>query len=121
MTNTRLTDPEILERRYPVRVQEFSIRRGSGGAGEHCGGDGVRRRIEFLRPLTLSLLTQRRGPHPPYGAAGGQSGALGKNLLLRPDGSVVELKNIAQVNVSAGDVLVIETPGGGGYGTATTV
>jgi 5-oxoprolinase (ATP-hydrolysing) len=116
MTNTRLTDPEILERRYPLRVLEFSIRRGSGGAGQHRGGDGARRRIEFLRPLTLSLLTQRRGPRPPYGAAGGEPGAPGKNLLLRADGSVVELRGIAQVNVNAGDVLIVETPGGGGFG-----
>ena len=80
MTNTRLTDPEILERRYPVRVREFSIRRGSGGAGRHRGGDGVVRRMEFLRPLTLSLLTQRRGPHPPYGMAGGEAGAAGRRI-----------------------------------------
>ncbi len=73
MTNTRMTDPEILERRYPVRVREFSIRRGSGGNGRHRGGDGVVRRLEFLRPLTLSLLTERRGPHPPYGMAGGEA------------------------------------------------
>ena len=83
MTNTRLTDPEVLERRYPVRVREFSIRRGSGGAGRHRGGDGAVRELEFLRPLTVSLLTQRRGPHPPYGVAGGEPGALGRNRLIR--------------------------------------
>jgi len=116
MTNTRLTDPELLERRYPIRVQQFSIRRGSGGAGRHRGGDGVVRRLEFLRPLTLSLLTQRRGPHPPYGMAGGEPGALGRNRLIRANGSVTELGGIAQLAVESGDVLVIETPGGGGFG-----
>jgi 5-oxoprolinase (ATP-hydrolysing) len=116
MTNTRLTDPEIFERRYPVRVQEFSIRRGSGGNGRHRGGDGIVRRLEFLRPLKLSLLTQRRGPHPPYGMAGGAAGALGANRLIRPDGSEIQLGGIAQLEVAEGDILVIETPGGGGFG-----
>jgi 5-oxoprolinase (ATP-hydrolysing) len=116
MTNTRLTDPEILERRYPVRVREFSIRRGSGGAGRHRGGNGAVRRLEFLRPLTLSLLTQRRGKHPPYGAAGGAPGMVGHNLLIRANGTELPLPAITQLQVSAGDVLVIETPGGGGFG-----
>jgi 5-oxoprolinase (ATP-hydrolysing) len=116
MTNTRLTDPEILERCYPVRVREFAIRRGSGGQGQHCGGDGVVRRLEFLKPLTLSLLTQRRGDHPPYGAAGGEWGALGRNWLMRKDGTRVALPGVTQIQVNAGDVLEIETPGGGGYG-----
>ena len=116
MTNTRLTDPEILERRYPVRVREFSIRRGSGGDGRQRGGDGVVRRLEFLGPLTLSLLTQRRGPHPPYGAAGGCDGVMGVNRLVRADGSEVRLSGIAQLEVAAGDTLVVETPGGGGFG-----
>jgi 5-oxoprolinase (ATP-hydrolysing) len=116
MTNTRITDPEIFERRYPVRLREFSIRRGSGGAGQHCGGDGVVRSIEFLRPVALSLLTQRRGPNPPYGLLGGEAGALGRNQLQRADGSIVELAGIAQLEVAAGDILMIETPGGGGYG-----
>ena len=115
MTNTRLTDPEILERRYPVRLHEFSIRRGSGGAGQHRGGDGVVRRMEFLRPLTLSLLTQRRGPHPPYGVHGGDSGALGSNRLRRADGSEIELNGIAELEVAPGDILMVETPGGGGF------
>ena len=116
MTNTRLTDPEIQERRYPVLVREFSIRRDSGGAGTHRGGDGVVRRLEFLRPLTLSLLTQRRGPHPPYGMAGGGAGALGRNRLVRADGTEMELPGIVQLPVSPCDALVVETPGGGGYG-----
>jgi 5-oxoprolinase (ATP-hydrolysing) len=119
MTNTRLTDPEILERRYPVRVREFSIRRGSGGAGQHRGGDGVVRRLEFLRPLTLSLLSQRRGPHAPYGMAGGEAGALGGNRLIRSDGTELPLAGIAQLEVTPGDILVIETPGGGGFGERT--
>jgi len=118
MTNTRLTDPEVLERRYPVRVRSFSIRRGSGGSGNHRGGDGVIRRLEFLRPLEVSLLTERRGPAAPYGLAGGQSGALGNNVLERADGTIENLGGKAQFNVRSGDVLTIETPGGGGYGAA---
>jgi 5-oxoprolinase (ATP-hydrolysing) len=116
MTNTRSTDPEILERRFPVRVREFLIRRGSGGAGRHRGGDGTVRKLEFLRPLTVSLISERRGPHSPYGMAGGEPGALGRNTLVRHDGSQVELPGIIQLTVEPGDVLVIETPGGGGYG-----
>ncbi len=118
MTNTRLTDPEILERRYPVRMREFSMRRGSGGDGGHRGGDGVVRHVEFLRPVTLSLLTERRGPHPPYGMAGGRPGALGRNRLRRADGGLVDLGGIAQLDVVPGDILMIETPGGGGFGNA---
>jgi 5-oxoprolinase (ATP-hydrolysing) len=116
MTNTRLTDPEVLERRYPVRLVEFAIRRGSGGAGQHRGGDGVVRRIEFLRPLDLSILSQRRGPYAPYGAQGGESGKLGTNTLIRVDGSIEKLPSLASLQVVAGDALVIETPGGGGWG-----
>jgi 5-oxoprolinase (ATP-hydrolysing) len=103
-----------------VRVREFSIRRDSGGAGHHRGGEGVVRRLEFLRPLTLSLLTQRRGPHPPYGAAGGLPGAAGINQLVRAGGEFVLLPGIAQLSVSKGDTLIIETPGGGGYGEPLT-
>jgi 5-oxoprolinase (ATP-hydrolysing) len=120
MTNTRLTDPEILERRYPVRVREFSIRRGSGGAGRHRGGNGVVRRLEFLQQLTLSLITQRRGPHAPYGMAGGHPGARGSNRITQTDGKVIQLPGIAQIGVSPGDELTIETPGGGGYGEPNT-
>jgi 5-oxoprolinase (ATP-hydrolysing) len=116
MTNTRLTDPEVLEARYPVRLLEFAIRRGSGGAGSRRGGDGALRRIEFLKPLTLSILSQRRGPYPPYGMAGGHPGALGRNVLTRVDGHMEELPELAQVEVGPGDVLMIETPGGGGCG-----
>jgi 5-oxoprolinase (ATP-hydrolysing) len=116
MTNTRLTDPEVIERRYPVRVEEFSIRRGSGGAGRHRGGDGVVRRLEFLKQLDVSILSQRRGDYPPYGVVGGQPGALGRNTLLRADGTREDLGGRAQFVARAGDVLSIETPGGGGWG-----
>jgi 5-oxoprolinase (ATP-hydrolysing) len=116
MTNTRLTDPEVLEARYPVRLIEFAIRRGSGGAGRLPGGCGVRRRIEFLRPLTVSILSQRRGPYAPYGMDGGEPGALGRNTLFRADGTSELLPGATQIDVQPGDVLLIETPGGGGWG-----
>lgn len=116
MTNTRLTDPEVLEHRFPVRVREFSIRRGSGGRGRRRGGDGVIRRIEFLRPLEVSLLTQRRGNFSPYGLEQGEPGAIGRNLLLRADGRLETLPACSRAAVGAGDVLTIETPGGGGLG-----
>ena len=116
MTNTRLTDPEVLERRFPVRLREFSIRRGSGGAGERRGGDGVRRRLEFLKPVKVSLLTQRRGPYPPYGAQGGQPGQFGCNSIQRAGDKVEQLPGQVQIDAQAGDVLTIETPGGGGWG-----
>jgi len=117
MTNTRLTDPEVIERRYPVRLHEFSIRRGSGGAGRKRGGDGIVRRIEFLKPLTVSLLTERRGDYAPFGLEGGEPGQIGVNRL-RKSGSETEeqLPGKMQLDVSVGDVLTIETPGGGGFG-----
>ncbi|HEX4144048.1 MAG TPA: hydantoinase B/oxoprolinase family protein [Pirellulales bacterium] len=117
MTNTRLTDPEILERLYPVRLWGFAIRAGSGGAGAQPGGDGAVRRIEFLEPLEVSLVTSRRGPYPPYGLQGGAPGALGRNTLLRADGSRETLPAQTQVRVVPGDQLLMETPGGGGWGT----
>jgi 5-oxoprolinase (ATP-hydrolysing) len=116
MTNTRITDPEVIERRYPVRVLEFSIRRGSGGAGRQRGGDGVVRRLQFLRPLIVSILSQRRGSRAPFGLEGGQAGTVGRNTLVRADGSTVALGGLAQFTAAPGDVLVIETPGGGGFG-----
>ncbi len=117
MTNTRLTDPEVIERRYPVRVLEFSIRRGSGGAGRRRGGCGVTRRLQFLRSLRVSLLSERRGPFPPFGLEGGGPGALGRNSLQRADeAEPVELGGKVQLTVRPGDVLTIETPGGGGFG-----
>jgi 5-oxoprolinase (ATP-hydrolysing) len=116
MTNTRLTDPEVIEKRYPVRVLQFAIRRGSGGAGRHCGGDGILRRLEFLRNLEVSLLHSRRGEYPPYGLAGGSPGAIGRNTLHRADGGTEQLGGQVQFVAQTGDVLTIETPGGGGYG-----
>ncbi len=119
MTNTRLTDVEVIERRYPVRVHEFSIRKGSGGAGQHQGGDGIVRKLEFLRPLNVSLLTERRGPFPPFGLNGGQPGSLGHNTLTKAGTKeIVELGGKAQLTVEAGDLLTIETPGGGGCGSS---
>jgi 5-oxoprolinase (ATP-hydrolysing) len=116
MTNTRITDPEVLERRYPVRLNEFSIRRGSGGAGKHAGGDGVIRHITFLAPLTVSLLSNRRGEFTPTGMAGGGNGKAGANLLRRADGSEQLLAGCEQCCVAAGDQITIKTPGGGAWG-----
>ncbi|WP_339128096.1 hydantoinase B/oxoprolinase family protein [Streptomyces sp. f51] len=115
MTNSRLTDPEILEWRLPVRLDEFAIRHGSGGPGHWRGGDGAVRRIRFLEPMTVSTLSQHRRV-PPYGMAGGEPGALGANRVERADGTVTELGGSDAADVGPGDVLVIETPGGGGYG-----
>jgi 5-oxoprolinase (ATP-hydrolysing) len=115
MTNSRLTDPEILETRYPVLVEEFAIRRGSGGTGVHPGGDGTRRRLRFRSPLRAGILSNHRRV-PPFGLAGGGDGATGANRVERADGSVEPLGATARIDMAAGDVLVIETPGGGGYG-----
>ncbi|MBX6356209.1 MAG: hydantoinase B/oxoprolinase family protein [Micromonosporaceae bacterium] len=115
MTNSRLTDPEVLEWRHPVRVESYEIRRGSGGAGRWPGGNGGRRRIRFLEPMTVSVLSGHRRV-PPYGMAGGEPGALGRHWVEHPDGSVTPLRGCDSVPVAAGDVFVIETPGGGGYG-----
>ncbi|GAA4672267.1 hydantoinase B/oxoprolinase family protein [Streptomyces youssoufiensis] len=115
MTNSRLTDPEVLEWRYPVRVETFTVRRGSGGRGRWRGGCGVTRRIRCLEPMTIALLTGHRGV-APYGMAGGEPGALGVNLLERADGGVRTLAGCDVVRAAAGDALVVHTPGGGGYG-----
>ncbi|MFE0405037.1 hydantoinase B/oxoprolinase family protein [Streptomyces nigra] len=115
MTNSRLTDPEVLEWRLPVRLDEFAVRPGSGGAGRWRGGDGAVRRIRFLEPMTVSTLSQHRRV-PPYGMAGGAPGALGGNRVERADGTVTTLAGSDSADVGPGDVLVIETPGGGGYG-----
>ncbi len=120
MTNTRITDVEVLEQRFAVRVREFSIRRGSGGKGRHPGGDGVIRRLEFLRPMTVSILSQRRTRYPPFGLQGGQPGALGENLLIRANGQREKLPGIVALRVEPGDVLCIETPGGGGWGAVAS-
>ncbi|MFE5683890.1 hydantoinase B/oxoprolinase family protein [Streptomyces sp. NPDC056512] len=115
MTNSRLTDPEVLEWRMPVLLEEFTVRRGSGGPGRWSGGDGAVRRLRFLEPMTVSTLSQHRRV-PPYGMAGGGSGALGANSVEHPDGTVDRLAGSDSADVLPGDVLVIETPGGGGYG-----
>ena len=112
MTNTRITDPEVIEQRFPVRIREFSLRHGSGGSGLYPGGDGVCREYEFLEPVTVSLLSERR-LSSPFGLAGGHSGAPGRNFH---NGAAVA--GHALFDVLAGDVLRIETPGGGGYGAA---
>ena len=117
MTNTRITDPEILERRYPVVLRRFSIRPGSGGDGEFRGGDGIIREIEFLRPITVSVLTERR-VMSPNGAAGGECGAVGVNTLISASGPRINLGGKNTVQVAPGDVLQILTPGGGGFGSA---
>ncbi len=116
MTNTRITDPEVYEARYPIRLWRFQIRDGSGGAGLHRGGDGLLREIEFLRPLSLAMITNRRGTHHPYGLAGGASGLPGENLLIRSGGETVELPAAVTLLVQAHDRLIIKTPGGGGWG-----
>ncbi|MCX4879392.1 hydantoinase B/oxoprolinase family protein [Streptomyces sp. NBC_00847] len=115
MTNSRLTDPEVLEWRLPVRVDEFAVRYGSGGAGRWHGGDGAVRRIRFHEPMTVSTLSQHRRV-PPYGMAGGEPGALGANRVEHADGTVTALGGSDSAEVGPDDVLVIETPGGGGYG-----
>ncbi len=117
MTNSRLTDPEVLEWRFPVLVESFAIRRASGGRGKHHGGDGAVRRIRFREAMTAAILSGHRRV-PPYGMAGGQPGALGRNYVLRTDGSIVTLGGTDQCEMKAGDVFVIETPGGGGFGKA---
>ncbi|NDJ89880.1 hydantoinase B/oxoprolinase family protein [Mycolicibacter kumamotonensis] len=115
MTNSRLTDPEVLEMRFPVLLREFAIRHGGGGAGRWRGGDGAVRRIEFREPMTVSVLSGHRAV-APYGMAGGSPGALGHNRIERADGAVTELAGCDSSDVAPGDTLVIETPGGGGYG-----
>jgi 5-oxoprolinase (ATP-hydrolysing) len=120
MTNTRITDPEIVEQRYPVRLERFAIRRGSGGAGRHQGGDGVVREIRFLKPMTLSILSQHRG-EGPYGMEGGEPGAPGSQRVVRASGDVNELGAIDGTDVGPGDRLILETPGGGGWGKLGTV
>ena len=116
MTNSRLTDPEVLEFRFPVLLESYAIRTGSGGAGRWRGGDGGVRRVRFLEPMTASILSNGRSV-PSFGMAGGAPGALGSNRIERMDGSVETLAHIGSAQMAAGDVFVIETPGGGGYGS----
>jgi 5-oxoprolinase (ATP-hydrolysing) len=115
MTNTRITDPEVVEHRYPVRVERFAIRAGSGGPGAHRGGDGAVRELTFLQPMSLSVLTQHRA-EGPYGMAGGQPGAPGRQRVIRASGELLELGSVDGTEVGSGDRLVLETPGGGGWG-----
>ncbi len=117
MTNTRMTDPEVLEFRFPVRVEEFSIRRGSGGRGRHTGGDGITRRLRFLEEMTVTTLAGHRRV-PPFGVACGEPGSVGRDWIERADGTVTKLRGTDGSEVRPGDVFVMETPGGGGFGEA---
>jgi 5-oxoprolinase (ATP-hydrolysing) len=115
MTNTRLTDPEVLETRFPVLLERFEIRRGSGGAGRFRGGDGATRVLRFDIPMEINLITGHR-EIPPFGLAGGEPGACGINELRRADGSVQRLAGRDRVFLEAGDAIIMHTPGGGGFG-----
>jgi 5-oxoprolinase (ATP-hydrolysing) len=117
MTNSRLTDPEVLEWRYPVRLDAFRIRAGSGGVGKHHGGNGVERRVRFLAPMAAVILANHRRV-APFGLFGGLPGALGRNWVERANGTREEFGGTEEVNLQPGDVFVIQTPGAGGYGTA---
>ena len=116
MTNTRSTDPEILESRFPVRLEEFSIRKKSGGKGKFNGGDGATRKLRFLEPMMVTTLCSHRRV-PPFGVAGGQPGECGKEWLERKDGTVLKLKGNDSCNVEIDDLFIMETPSGGGFGT----
>ncbi|MES2263457.1 MAG: hydantoinase B/oxoprolinase family protein [Pseudomonadota bacterium] len=116
MTNSRLTDPEILEFRFPVRLDSYEIRHGSGGAGRWRGGNGGVRKVRFLEPMTAAILSNNR-IYAPFGMAGGAPGDVGRNLVQRADGSVEQLEHIGKTQMRPGDVFIIETPGGGGYGS----
>lgn len=115
MTNTRMTDPEVLESRFPVRVEEFSIRQHSGGAGEFSGGNGVVRALRFLEPMTATVLSSHRITQA-FGADGGCPGKIGYNSVIRADGSIEDLKGNDSCDLEPGDVFLMKTPGGGGYG-----
>jgi 5-oxoprolinase (ATP-hydrolysing) len=118
MTNSRLTDPEVLEWRFPVLLKAFEIRHGSGGEGQYRGGNGIVRTVEFLEPMTAAILSSHRIV-PPFGLKGGSPGQVGENAVLRKDGSVEKLPSQARVEVQAGDQMRIATPGGGGYGATS--
>ena len=115
MTNSRLTDPEILESRYPVILERFAIRHGSGGAGAHSGGDGVERQLRFLEPMDAAILSNRRRV-PPSGIEGGEPAKPGVNRVVRANGRVELLSATASTRMEVGDRFIIETPGGGGFG-----
>jgi 5-oxoprolinase (ATP-hydrolysing) len=115
MTNSRLTDPEVLEFRFPVRLESYAIRQGSGGVGRWRGGDGGVRRVRFLEPMTAGILSNGR-VHGAFGMAGGQPGQPGINRVLRANGRVEPLGHIGQVQMQPDDVFEVHTPGGGGFG-----
>jgi 5-oxoprolinase (ATP-hydrolysing) len=119
MTNSRLTDPEVIELRFPVRIEEHSIRAGSGGAGRWRGGDGALRRVRFLQPMAAAILAGHRVV-PPYGMAGGADGEVGATWVERADGTRQTLGYSEAVQMQAGDVFVVQTPSGGGYGRRRT-
>ncbi len=116
MTNSRLTDPEVLEWRFPVRVESFEIRQGSGGRGRFNGGDGVIRKIRFEEAVSANVISGHRQV-PPYGLAGGEPAQVGFNRVEHADSRITELAGSDSIDLEAGDVFVIETPGGGGFGT----
>ena len=115
MTNSRLTDPEVLELRFPIRLESFRIRSGSGGTGRHNGGDGVIRRLKFLEPMIVSLLANRRRV-APFGLSGGVDAKPGAGRIIRANGAIEPLAATARAEVQVGDAVEIETPGGGGFG-----
>jgi len=117
MTNSRMTDPEVLETRFPVLIREFSIRRNSGGVGLHCGGNGVVRRIEFCAPMQAAILSNNRLT-APFGMQGGAPGQVGRNCVIRRDGHTEVVDSVGELQLETGDTLIIETPGGGGFGKA---
>jgi 5-oxoprolinase (ATP-hydrolysing) len=117
MTNTRITDPEILELRYPVRLEKFGVREGSGGKGRWVGGSGAIRKVRALEPMVATFVGSRRSV-PPFGLEGGGAGAPGRQWVERHDGTVQILSGTAQVELAGGDMVVIETPGGGGFGSS---
>ena len=115
MTNTAITDPEILEWRFPVRLEQIAVRKNSGGNGEFRGGNGIVRELVFTEPVSLSLLTQNR-KQGPYGMSGGQAGSPGEQHLTKRNGETIQLNPTAQESLEAGDRLILKTPGGGGFG-----
>ena len=116
MTNTRSTDPEILEARFPVRLEEYSIRKNSGGKGKYNGGNGVTRKLRFLEPMTVTTLCSHRRVKP-FGVDGGEPGQCGKEWLEKEDGGFIELEGNDSCEVKVNDLFVMETPGGGGFGS----
>ncbi len=112
-----MTDPEVVEWRFPVMLESFAIRKGSGGKGAFKGGDGVVRRMQFLEPMTATILSSHRETEP-YGLEGGEAGKCGENSVIRKDGTVISLKGNDEVDMDTSDIFVIQTPGGGGFGCA---